>query len=50
MTADRDAMALGPAEQVALELDQLTHLGEEATALDVIRSALAGSTIKLVTE
>jgi CHAD domain-containing protein len=50
MTPDRDAMALGLAEQVALELDQLTHLGEGATALDVVRSALAGSTIKLVSE
>lgn len=50
MTADRGAMALGLAEQVALELDQLTHLGEGATALDVVRSAVAGSTIKLVSD
>lgn len=48
MTKDRDAMALGLAEQVELELDQLTRLGEGATELDVIRSAIAGSTIKLV--
>jgi CHAD domain-containing protein len=44
---DGDAMALALAEQVELELDQLTRLGDEATALDVIRSAIAGSTIKL---
>ena len=48
MTADRDAMALGLARQVQLELDELTRLGEGATALDVVRSAIAGSTIKLV--
>jgi CHAD domain-containing protein len=48
MTADRDAMALGPAQQVQLELDELTRLTDGATALDVIRSVVAGSTIKLV--
>jgi CHAD domain-containing protein len=41
-------MALGLAQQVRLELDELTRLGEGATALDVIRSVVAGSTIKLV--
>lgn len=46
--SDRDPMALALAEQVQLELDHLTRLGDEATALDVIRSAVAGSTIKLV--
>jgi CHAD domain-containing protein len=45
---DRDAMALALAEQVELELDQLTRLADEATALDVIRCAIAGSTMKLV--
>ena len=45
---DRDAMTLALAAQVELELDHLTRLAEEATALDVIRSAIAGSTIKLV--
>lgn len=45
---DRDAMALALAEQVELELEHLTRLAEEATALDVIRSAIASSTIKLV--
>jgi CHAD domain-containing protein len=45
---DRDAMALALAEQVQLELDQLSRLDDEATALDIIRSAVAGSTIKLV--
>ncbi|HUF58642.1 MAG TPA: CHAD domain-containing protein [Actinomycetota bacterium] len=45
---DHDAMALALAEQVELELDHLTRLADEATALDVIRSAIAGSTIKLV--
>lgn len=48
MTADRDAMALGLAQQVELELDGLTRLDEGASALDVIRSVVAGSTIKLV--
>ena len=48
MSVDHDAMALALAEQVQLELDQLTGLGDGATALDVIRSAVAGSTIKLV--
>jgi len=46
--SDRDAMAPALADQVQLELDQLTRLADEATALDVIRSAIAGSTIKLV--
>ena len=45
---DRDAITLALAEQVELELDDLTRLADEATALDVIRSAIAGSTIKLV--
>ncbi len=44
---DRDAMALALAEQVELELDQLTRLAEGATALDVIRSAIAVSTVRL---
>ena len=48
MTAPRDARALGLARQVQDELDQLTRLGDGATALDVIQSAVAGSTIKLV--
>jgi CHAD domain-containing protein len=48
MTADRDVMSLGLAQQVQLELDALTQLGDSATALDVIRSAVAGSTIQLV--
>ncbi len=45
---DRDDMTLALAEQVQLELDHLTRLAGEATALDVIRSAIAGSTIKLM--
>jgi CHAD domain-containing protein len=45
---DRDAMALALSEQVELELDRLTRLAGEATTLDVIRSAIAGSTVKLV--
>ena len=45
---DRATTALALAEQVQLELDHLTRLADEATALDVIRSAIAGSTIKLV--
>jgi CHAD domain-containing protein len=48
MTAERDARAIGLVEQVRLELDPLTRLGDGATALDVIRSAVAGSTIRLV--
>ena len=43
----RDAMALALAEQVELELDHLTRLAEGATALDVIRSAIAVSTVRL---
>jgi CHAD domain-containing protein len=45
---DHDEMALALAQQVELELDRLTELGDAPTALDVIRSAIAGSTIKLV--
>lgn len=45
---DRDAMALALTEQVDMELDQLNRLVEGATALDVIRSAIAGSTMKLM--
>lgn len=48
MTAERDAMAIGLAQQVQLELDPLTRIGDAAAALDVIRSAVAGSTIRLV--
>jgi CHAD domain-containing protein len=48
VTGDRDAMALGLAQQVQLELETLTRLGDGVTTLDVIRSALAVSTIKLV--
>lgn len=48
MTAERDAKAIGLVEQVRLELDPLTRLGDAATALDVIRSAVASSTIRLV--
>ncbi len=48
MTAERDAMAVGLAQQVQLELDPLTWIGDGATALDVFRSAAAGSTIRLV--
>jgi CHAD domain-containing protein len=48
MTAERDAMAIGLAQQVQLELDPLTRIGDRAAALDVIRSAIAGSTIRLV--
>jgi CHAD domain-containing protein len=45
---EHDEMALALAQQVQLELDQLTEPGAEPTALDVVRSAIAGSTIKLV--
>lgn len=45
---DRDAMALALTEQVDMELDQLNRLVEGATALDVISSAIAGSTMKLM--
>ena len=48
MTAERDAMAIGLAQQVQLELDPLTRIGDRAAALDVIRYAIAGSTIRLV--
>ena len=48
MTAERDAKAIGLVEQVRLELDPLTRFGDGATALDVIRSAVASSTIRLV--
>jgi CHAD domain-containing protein len=48
LTADRDAMAIGLVQQVHLELDPLTQVGAGGTALDVIRSAVAGSTIRLV--
>ena len=48
MTAERDARAIGLAQQVQLELDPLTGLGDDPTALDVIRHAQAGSTIQLV--
>ena len=48
MTADRDAMAIGLVQQVHLELDPLTQVSEGGIALDVIRSAVAGSTIRLV--
>ncbi len=48
MTAERDAKAIGLVEQVRLELDPLTRFGDGATALDVILSAVASSTIRLV--
>ena len=48
MTPERDAMTIGLVQQVQLELDPLTRIGDEAAALDVIRSAVAGSTIRLV--
>jgi CHAD domain-containing protein len=48
MTADRDAMAYGLVQQVQLELDPLTRIGDGASALDVIRSTIADSTIRLV--
>jgi CHAD domain-containing protein len=48
MTAERDAMAIGLAQQVQLELGPLTRIGDGAAVLEVIRSAVAGSTIRLV--
>ena len=39
---------MGLARQVELELDPLTGVGKAATGLDVIRSAVARSTIRLV--
>jgi CHAD domain-containing protein len=49
MSTERDTKALALVQQVQLELDQLTRVGDSATALDVIRSAMARSTIRLVT-
>lgn len=48
MTAEHDATPMGLARQVELELDPLIAVGEGATGLDVIRSAVASSTIRLV--
>jgi CHAD domain-containing protein len=48
MSAERDAMAIAFVQQVQLELDPLTRVGEGATGLDVVRSAVATSTIRLV--
>jgi CHAD domain-containing protein len=48
MSTEREAPALGLVQQVQLELEPLTRLGDPATAKDVIRSAVAGSTIRLV--
>jgi CHAD domain-containing protein len=48
MTVERDATPMGLARQVELELDPLTGVGEGAIGLDVIRSAVARSTIRLV--
>ena len=48
MTAERDAMAIGLVQQVQLELDPLTRIDDRAAALDLIRSAVARSTIRLV--
>jgi CHAD domain-containing protein len=48
MSAERDATTIGLVQQVRFELDPLTRLRDDATALDVIRSAVAGSTIRLV--
>ena len=48
MTVERDATPMGLARQVELELDPLTGVGKGATGLDVIRSAVARSTIRLV--
>jgi CHAD domain-containing protein len=48
MTVERDATPKGLARQVELELDPLTGVGKGATGLDVIRSAVARSTIRLV--
>jgi CHAD domain-containing protein len=48
MTAERDAMPIGLARQVQLELDPVTRVGDGASSLDVIRSAVARSTIRLV--
>jgi CHAD domain-containing protein len=48
MTAERDGRATGLVQRARLELDPLTRLGDSATALDVIRSSMAGSTIRLV--
>ena len=48
MTVERDAMPMSLARQVELELDPVTGVGEGATGLDVIRSAIASSAIRLV--
>jgi CHAD domain-containing protein len=48
MTVERAAMPTGLARQVQLELGPLTGVGEEATGLAVIRTAVASSTIRLV--
>ena len=48
MTAERDAMPIGLARQVQLELDPLTRVGDAASSLDIIRSAVARSMIRLV--
>jgi CHAD domain-containing protein len=48
MTVERGATPMSLARQVELELDPLTRVGEGAIGLDVIRSAVARSTIRLV--
>ena len=48
MSAEGDPMMMGLSHQVQLELDPLTRVGVGATGLDVFRSAVAGSTIRLV--
>jgi CHAD domain-containing protein len=48
MTVVRGATPMSLAGQVELELDPLTGVGEGAIGLDVIRSAVARSTIRLV--
>jgi CHAD domain-containing protein len=48
MTAERDASEIGLVQQVRFELDPFTRLGDGATTLDVIRCAVASSTIRLV--
>ena len=48
MTAEREAGPTGLAHKVRDELDRSTRLGAGATALDVVGSAVAGSTIRLL--
>ena len=48
MTPEGDATDIGLVQQVQLELGPLTRVSDAATGLDVIRSAVASSTIRLV--